>query len=247
MQVKKHIFFNISHYIYMIDLLDESGEDLSSLGYKTKELGKYAVKLSRMKVEKSISDFDEGEYVIISSPFIHDLDDNCKTYTANIIKRELKKIVGKTQGRALLVGLGNPDILADSLGVKIVNSLELKDDMYKFCPNIFMNTGIDSFEIIQLLTKWLDVDYVIIIDSLATTNIKRLGVSLQINSAGMTPGSAVNNLGRKINSKTLGVPCFAIGVPLMLIEGDLLLTPKDIRGNLDNLVEIFSSALNDLL
>lgn len=231
----------------MIDLLDESGEDLSSFGYKTKELGKYALKLSHMKINANVKDFDEGEYVIISSPFIHDLDKDCRKYTSNVIKKELKKLIGKTCGKCLLVGLGNPEILADSLGIKVVNSIELKDNIYKFCPNIFMNTGIDSFEIIQLLTKWLDVDYVVIVDSLATTNLKRLSVSLQINSAGMTPGSAVNNLGRKINSKTLGVPCFAVGVPLMLIEEDSILTPKDIHENLDNLVEIFSSVFNDLL
>lgn len=235
----------------MIDLIDECGSDLSLYGYKTHKLSKYGASVSTLQVEEDENNFESGQYSIISCPLLHALDEECHRYICGALKREIKKMKGNTFGKVLVVGLGNPTILADCLGIKVVENVQISslknNHIFKFCPNIFATTGIDSFEVVHLLVKWLKVDFVVVIDSLATKNLARLGTTIQINSAGMTPGSAVNNLGKKISKSTLGVPCFAIGVPLMFIHKDSILTPKDIHENLNTLADIISTALNTIL
>lgn len=124
--------------------------------------------------------------------------------------------------------------------------------LFKFAPNVFSATGINSFDVVHMLAIWLDVDGVLIIDSLATNSISRLSTSFQINDAGMTPGSAVNNLGNKLCKASIGVPCLSIGVPTLLLAGKvkpdwpegLILAPKDIHKNLNNVAKIIAIAIN---
>ena len=267
MQAKFNIFFNISHNDIMIDLIEESAKDFSPYDKKIKTDKKYAVEVAKFSVaskqEEKHTGFVKGDYVILSAPLTHYLDKECHDYIAKIVQENLKCLMKKNEikkgFKVLIVGLGNPDILADSLGIKVIEKIEInplsnKKNVFKFCPNIFMATGIDSLDVIHMLVVWLDVDYVILIDSLATKNARRLGVSIQLNSAGITPGSAVHKLGRTISKDSLGVPCFSIGVPLMLLADsienapeDLILTLKDIHENLDNLAYIISSAINQIL
>ena len=103
-----------------------------------------------------------------------------------------------------------------------------------------------------MLSVWLEIDGVILIDSLATMNIDRVGCSVQLNSAGITPGSAVNKQGKKIGKNTIGVPCLSIGVPLMFLgkklgRDDLILTTKDIHENVSELAYVIGNGINEAL
>ena len=252
----------------MIDLIDECGRDIRKVKFKKVKGEKYAIEVAKFSIEtreeEEQTGFERGDYVIITTPLVNYLDEECHDFTTRVLRDNLKEMTKKQRvkrgQKVLIVGLGNPEILADALGVKVlenikINPLSKKNNVFKFSPNIFMATGIDSLDIINMLVIWLAVDYVILIDSLATKEVSRLGVSIQINNIGITPGSAVHNLGRKISSNTLGVPCFAIGVPLMLIADKLLenapknliLTPKDIHEELDILAEIISKAIVDVI
>ena len=268
MQVKLNIFFNISHNKTMIDLIDECSKDLRLQNYKLSKDRRYGVEVATLFVENKkqakMTGFDQGDYVIITSPLTHFLDKECHDYVGEILKKNISRMMKnenlKKGQKDLIVGLGNSQILADALGIKTLDKIEISpfdknNHVYKFTPSVFLSTGIDSFEMVHVLAIWLGVDYVILIDSLATTNIKRLGVSIQINSAGLTPGSAVHNKGKKISKETLGIPCFAIGVPLMFLADkalddcpkELILTPKDIHENIDTLAYIISSAINKVI
>ena len=82
--------------------------------------------------------------------------------------------------------------------------------------------------------------------------IDRISCSIQLNSAGITPGSAVNRYGTKIGKSTLGLPCISIGVPFMfygekLGRKDLLLTTKDIHENVEDLAVVIADAINHVL
>ncbi|MDE6302553.1 MAG: GPR endopeptidase, partial [Clostridia bacterium] len=57
---------------------------------------------------------------------------------------------------------------------------------------------------------------VILIDSLATSSISRVGTSFQISTAGISPGGGIGQDKQRIDRSVLGVPTIAIGVPLML-------------------------------
>ena len=249
----------------MRDLIDECGEDLSSLGYKCKEKGAFDLCVCSMEIrtndEEEKTGFEKGEYFILNCKALPFGESDCLDFVSNEIKKVLgnlfKKFSLSKKSKILVVGLGNPQILADSLGTKVVDIVRLRsfdkdNNIFKFSPNIFTNTGINAVEVVGMLTICLDIDCVIIIDSLATESIDRLCSSVQINTAGITPGSAVNNYGKKIGSSTLGIPCVSIGVPLMffgenLKNKELLLTTKDIHQNLDDIAFVIGKAINSVL
>ena len=108
---------------------------------------------------------------------------------------------------------------------------------------------------IKAFVSQVKVDYIIVIDSLATRSLSRLGCSIQLTTTGITPGSAVNRFGTKIDSKKLGLPCISIGVPFMIFAkhilsdapDDLILAPKDIRDNIARVGLIIAESINKTL
>ncbi len=249
----------------MRDLIDECGEDLSSLGYKCKEKGLFGLCLCSMEIrtkeEEQKTGFERGEYHILNCKELPFGENECLEFVSKeagkVIGSLFKKFSLSKKSKILVVGLGNPQILADGLGSKVVEFVRLRsfgkdNNVFKFSPNIFTNTGINAVEIVEMLTVCLDIDCVIIVDSLATESVDRLVCSVQINTAGITPGSAVNNYGKKIGCSSLGVPCISIGVPLMffgenLKKKELLLTTKDIHQNLNDIALVIASAINSAL
>lgn len=248
----------------MYDLIDECGADLKHLGYEQTQQGKYSLSIGKINVnseEKAQqTGFDKGCYMIFNAPLMHGYRTECEEYISQQIAKGIKSLLRRNslgkKSRLLLVGLGNPAILADSIGAQVLDKINLDVfnkalRVFKFAPNVFTNTGINSFDMVHVLSLWLDVDGVIIFDALGTNSASRLTTSVQINDVGMTPASAVNNLGNKLCKETLGVPCISVGVPTMLLAGkvssqfpkNLILTPKDIHTELDTLTNIISQAI----
>ncbi len=252
----------------MIDLIDECATELEGYGYKVKRLGQYGIDLATLSVDSQQKSkalgFGQGEYVILNSPLVYDLDNECHNYISKILTKQLDKIFEKLRlnknSRFLIVGIGNPDILADSLGKKvldkiIINTLDDDNNIFKICPNIYINTGISTFETVYLLANTFDVDCIILIDALATRNINRLGISFQLNSAGITPGSAMHDKNKKIDKESTGIACVSFGVPFMIFasdlvkceDKDLVLAPKDIHENIDIASKIIAGAISGAL
>lgn len=266
----------------MFDLIDESGKDLQRHGYTIKKVGNLGTSVASLFIDTPAKSqnlgLDQGEYFIITSPQLYQeerAEEELSILLYDVLKKTLKKEEGK---KTLVVGLGNPDIWADCLGKAVtdevyIDALDKNNKIYKFCPNIFFSTGINTFDMIAILVKGLEIECVIVVDSLATNSLERLGKSVQISSAGMTPGSAVNKLGKKIDKNSVGCPCFSIGVPFMIFssslggeEGDaadgqahtghtaqasqaepILLAPKDIHENVQTMARVIGKSLNMLL
>ncbi len=252
----------------MFDLIDECGKDIKGLGYESVNTGKFSLKVGSLHVDsdkkaKEVG-FDKGSYMIYNCPLLHGYGRECFDYVSGELAKGLKKLLRKhgltKKSRVLIVGLGNPALLADAVGSKVLDKIDLDVfrkpiRLFKFAPNIFVNTGINSFDVVHMLAIWLDVDTIVVIDALGTSEPSRLTTSIQINDAGMTPASAVNNLGKKLSEESLGLPCISIGVPTMLLAGkvskdlpeSLILTPKDIREELENLSFIIASAITAVI
>lgn len=77
-------------------------------------------------------------------------------------------------------------------------------------------TGIQSAELVAGVVEKIKPSCVILIDSLATGVVSRLGKSFQISSCGISPGSGVGQDKERIDKSLLSVPTFSIGVPLLL-------------------------------
>ena len=250
----------------MTDLIDEAGQDLAACGYETNVLNRFDMTASKLFVDslgkaKRLG-FEHGHYFILNAPKLSFLMDEHKELLQAEVACRLEFLFKenkiKKKDRILCVGIGNPSILADSFGVRAVekiNFLPFKKNnrIFKVMPNVFASTGLNAFDIIHLIVQAFDIDAVLLFDSLATSNLGRLGRSVQLNDAGLTPGSAMNNFGKAINKHTLSVPCIAVGVPMMIssrtlgAKEDVVLAEKDVEEKVDFLASVVAEAVNEVV
>ena len=173
----------------------------------------------------------EGKYVTIS--FNDITDSNSFNNVLNIFKKEFKKVMEyckiKDKDKCLIIGLGNRKIISDALGSKCLENIIVTrhlyllndvDEKYRNTsilePSVLGVTGIDSFEIIKTTIEEIKPNFVIAIDSLCAADIKRLTKTIQITSAGITPGSGIGNTRCELSDKTLGIKVIAVGVPTVV-------------------------------
>lgn len=252
----------------MFDLIDESGKDLAAYGYSVQQAKKYGITIASLCVDddkksKTIG-LRQGRYYILSSPFLHELGLANEEFLSKQIVLKLRALLREKKVRkndkTLLACLGNFDIAADRLGKEVFDHVEISstrknNHLFKFCPNIFLYTGIETSDVIKMLVQSLKIKCVIIIDSLSTSSLSRLGVSFQLSSGGMTPGSGVNRFGKAISEEDLKASCISIGVPFMISsaslktgeEEEIMLVPKDVREDVCRAGRVIAHALCEVL
>ncbi len=118
-------------------------------------------------------------------------------------------------------------------------------------------TGVESGELVRSVCQAIRPACVIAVDALASRSLSRLCRTVQLADTGIAPGSGVGNHRYALNQESLGVPVIAVGVPtvveaatlaadLMGTDGlpdlgegrDLLVTPKDIDSQVDDLSKV---------
>jgi spore protease len=132
----------------------------------------------------------------------------------------------------LVACLGNEAITADAVGPVTAKHLlvtrHLKKekprlfhdlslfDLCAVCPGVLGQTGIESADVIQSITKATRPSLVLVVDALASRSLSRLVSTIQISDSGICPGSGVGNQRPEISLRTLGVPVLSIGVPTVV-------------------------------
>ncbi|MEG2570025.1 MAG: GPR endopeptidase, partial [Clostridia bacterium] len=197
----------------------------------------------------------------------------------------LEPMLPQNCGCVLVVGLGNRGITPDAVGTCAVNHVMVTRHLVEQLPDIFgaMHpvsaiapgvlgmTGVESGEIIAGVAARVKPDCIIIIDALASRNITRLCNTIQLTDTGIVPGSGVGNARAAINSKTMGVPVIAIGVPTVVdisaiiadiaaeidtplppdimreYGSQLMVTPKEIDVHITDVGRIIGYAINTVL
>ncbi len=125
------------------------------------------------------------------------------------------------------------------------------------------STGVESGELVRAVCDKLRPACVVAVDALASRSLKRLCRTVQIADTGITPGSGVGNHRLGLTRDTLGGPVIAVGVPtvvdaatlaadLMGLEEppdldagrDLLVTPKDIDSQVNDLAKVIGYGLS---
>lgn len=135
-------------------------------------------------------------------------------------------------GSALVVGLGNYDITADSIGPKAVEKVvvtrhlrTLNPQLYKsagfgdlcaFAPGVLGQTGMESAEIVHSIVEAVRPALIVAIDALASRHLARLATTVQLCDTGIYPGAGVSNRRSELSKETLGVPVISIGVPTVV-------------------------------
>jgi len=194
-----------------------------------------------------------GEYYTITFDYIS-MHQKAKMIQKEFMKilKELFKNLKTTD--PLIIGLGNSQVLCDSLGVKTTNKIMATNHFTDFLslpkvaifnPEVTEKTGISSFSLIEMVVKKLKPSMIIMIDSLATSNKDYLNNCIEINNTGIIPGSAIKD-NKKIDENTFGIPVIAIGVPLVLeIDKDMYSTPN-VGEVIDVVSSIMADGINDL-
>lgn len=160
------------------------------------------------------------------------------------------------QQPVLVVGLGNEAITPDALGPLTVRKVFVTRHLQQKFPDIFgqlrpvaaletgvlATTGMETVETISALVAQLQPVLVIAVDALACLDASRLCCTVQITDTGISPGAGVGNRQTVLDSKTLGVPVIALGVPTVIsaeslvgkagkedwVADGLIVTPRDI-------------------
>jgi len=178
---------------------------------------------------------------------------------AEELAAELRRFL--PEGAVLAAGLGNADITPDALGpqtaAQILATRHLRRELREQDPDtaflrelrpvsvlangVLGQTGIETAELISALRETVQPACIIAVDALACASFSRLGCTVQISDAGISPGSGVRNARAELSEKTLGVPVIAVGVPTVIdlhtvirqAGGepdlpDMMVTPRDI-------------------
>ncbi|MDE6372079.1 MAG: GPR endopeptidase, partial [Clostridia bacterium] len=236
----------------------EARQDLGIQSHSFKQKGVDVSEVEIDKVASRKSGRKEGYYLTISpTPQI-------KSDTlADVIHTSIKKIIRKVdvkEGKILIVGLGNENVIVDALGNEVVKRIRTggkKFNLSAIAPKVADITGIKSFDIVKAISEYHKPNVIIAIDTLATNYISRLGNCFQLTSAGICPGSGVDNAQPCLDSNSLPSPVIAIGVPLIISVGSIMgdksdkfsrymLTPRDVDTLVDNCADVIAAAINAL-
>jgi len=248
-------------FSFRSDFADEVVDIEKSNEYYTyKKVKKDGIEVSYVKILKYSKDIGKelGDYVSI---VIKQIDDLCERENVSMILKDvlndmIKNMVDVDDKHILVVGLGNNQITADSLGplvcsgVLATNHLFMVDDVKVkkgtgrvslISPGVMGQTGVETSDIVKAITKQIKPDLVIVVDALCSKSVSRINRVIQVSNTGITPGSGVGNMRKVINRAALHVPVISIGVATVVdvnsilmetlnkIEkkGSLLINPKD--------------------
>ena len=124
-------------------------------------------------------------------------------------------------------------------------------------------TGVESGELVRAVCEKIKPACVVAVDALASRSLKRLCKTVQISDTGITPGSGVGNHRMGLTQDTLGMPVIALGVPTVVDGatlaadllgteqlpdlgegGGLLVTPKDIDSQVNDLAKVIGYGIS---
>ena len=178
------------------------------------------------------------------------------------------------EGPVLVAGLGNRAITPDALGPRVHGGMLVTRHLVEQMPERFGmlrpvaslaaevlgNTGVESGAVVRAVCGAIRPSCVIAVDALASRSVERLCRTVQLADTGIVPGSGVGNHRWALTRENLGIPVIAVGVPTV-VDGatlaadltgreapdrgtDLLVTPKDIDAQVEDLARILSRGIN---
>lgn len=224
--------------------IEKEKKDLRAFSYQ--KIVKNDLKIGTYKgLKKEIVLISYSKKILETKPLI--LEKNL----IRIFKDLLKPIVGND--KIMIIGLGNHEIVADSIGVVCTNKLKATMNynfislpkVMLFNPDVMANTGVGSYDLIKLVIKEFQPKQIIVIDAMETKLRENLYYSMELNNFGMIDKEEIND-NKIINENTFDIPIVFVGVPLIYNDKELFTSPyiKEIVNQNSNVI---SKALNKLL
>lgn len=238
------------------EICEEQSTKIQGVISNTKELEDCTVTTVEIINEagSKIMNKEIGKYITLESHLMKFDDDESRDKVIDYLKDELIDILGKDKTKkTLVVGLGNWNITSDALGPKSVSKTLVTRHIFKnynkdydddftevsaLSPGVMGITGIETVEIVKSIVDKIKPDRVIAIDSLASRKMDRINSTIQISTAGISPGAGVGNKRKALNKEYLGVDTIAIGVPTVVDAATLTMDVLDLA--IDNLMSVSS-------
>ena len=222
----------MEHYSWLIyeivkKLSIESGKDVLENINKKHDL-KYGVKIEKYNID---SDYlaeayhkEKGLYTIISIGNVLYASNEILKYYQNLLEEELGSYLKiNNDDSILVVGLGNENIGADSLGSKVVDKVIVTRNILNYTPlvsaispGVLGKTGVESADIISGVIDKIKPNKLVIIDSLCASSSSRLACSIQITNTSIVPGAGVGNNRKTITKGDSVKDIVVIGVPMLI-------------------------------
>lgn len=168
-----------------------------------------------------------GNYITIEGKDLSEGDEDYHKPISEAVFRQLGYLL-EGKENILVAGLGNREITPDALGPFVVDNLYITRHLLKeelilhkksisaFVPGVMAQTGIETVELIETVTRKIKPDVLLVVDALAARDASRLNTTIQISDTGIVPGSGVGNHRNAITKETVHVPVIAIGVPTVI-------------------------------
>ncbi|MDB0438190.1 GPR endopeptidase [Clostridioides difficile] len=230
----------------------QEGSSIPGVEIETKELENCIVTKVEVIDEQGseIMNKDIGKYITLESNLMKFDDDESREEMINYLKDELVDVFGPDKNKkTLVIGLGNRNITSDALGPKSVSKTLVTRHLFKnynkdydddftevsaLSPGVMGVTGIETSEVVKSLVEKVKPDRVVAIDALASRKMERVNSTIQISTAGISPGGGVGNTRKSLTKETLGVDVIAIGVPTVVDAATLTIDVLDMA--IDNLI-----------
>ncbi len=216
--------------------LYKEGSGQEAPGVEVEEVDAGDAKVSRVNVFNEIGSKNMGKpighYITIEAPGLMDNSPNYNDGVSKLLTVELKNLLKLSdKSTVLIVGLGNWNITADSLGPKVVSRVQVTRQIFQYAPmeigegyrpvcaiapGVLGITGIETSDIIRGIVDRIKPDVVIAIDALASRRLTRVNTTIQITDTGINPGSGLGNYRTPLNYGSLGIPVIAIGMPTVV-------------------------------
>lgn len=220
---------------FRTDLADELIEEINKDEYKVenrKYKDVYINKISILKDNNTLSK-KVGEYVSINFNNIEEQEnrDVIKEVLSDCLSNMINKYKISSEGKVLVVGLGNEDFTADALGPMAAKEIIVTNHLFKvegikikegtrsvslLTPGVMGQTGLETADIVKSVCEFYNPELVIFIDALATKSMARINRVIQITDTGIAPGSGIGNNRKALDKEYLNVPCICIGVATVM-------------------------------
>ena len=208
------------------------GEDVRGAEYKAERVAGLEIERLHIVTQRASQLLKKpmGTYVTAQLP---PLTDNIRDTDERVraLSEEIRRLL-PVHGLVLVAGLGNVEITPDALGPKaaskvlatrhISGELARATGLDRLRAVAVMNTGvtgqtgIETGELLQGVIRHIRPSAMIAVDALASRRLERLGCTVQISDAGITPGAGVGNRRIRLDRETMGIPVIAIGVPTVV-------------------------------
>ena len=252
------------------ELIDAHPELYSAKPPMSSETEVFGVKIRRISLDEAQAEQLGrrcGRYHTLECKGLEYADGQTLLNMIRAIAGEIGQLIGSFDS-LMVAGLGNGSVTPDALGPRtvahVIVSRHVKEslpDMYTqmklgevsaLAPGVLGQTGVESADVIRAVSQVVRPSALIVIDSLAAMDRKRLCSTVQLSDTGITPGSGIGNRRFELSEQTMGVPVIAVGIPMVITaaalsgqgEDDLIVTPKSIDLLIGRAARLLGYAIN---